>query len=135
MLDSIAYMKELGIWVEVTTLIIPGENDSQEELNAIAKFIADLSKDIPWHISRFHPNYQFTDYPSTSIDILRKASQIGKSRGLRYIYLGNVLEGSDTYCFNCSELLIKRSYFSVEKFNLKNGECPSCGTEIEGTWI
>ena len=133
-LDSIAYMKELGIWVEITTLIIPGENDSQEELNAIAKFIADLSKDIPWHISRFHPNYQFTDYPSTSIDILRKASQIGKSRGLRYIYLGNVLEGSDTYCFNCNELLIKRSYFYVEKFNLKNGECPSCGTEIEGTW-
>ena len=133
-LDSIAYMRELGIWVEVTTLIIPGENDSEEELNAIAKFIAELDEDIPWHLSRFHPDYQFTDYPSTTIDILRKAKQIGKNHGLRYIYLGNVLEGSDTRCYHCNELLIKRAYFTVEKINIKDDKCPSCATKIEGIW-
>jgi pyruvate formate lyase activating enzyme len=133
-LDSIAHMKKLNIWVEVTTLIVPGENDSEEELNAIAKFIANLGKDIPWHISRFHPNYQFTDYPPTSIDTLKKAKQIGNSHGLRYIYLGNVLEGSDTYCPNCNELLVSRTYFYVEKFNIKEGRCPSCATEIDGIW-
>jgi pyruvate formate lyase activating enzyme len=133
-LDSIAYMKKLGIWVEVTTLIIPGENDSQQELTAIAKFIADLDKDIPWHISRFHPDYQFTDYSATPVDTLRKARQIGKQEGLRYIYLGNVLEGSDTYCYNCNELLIKRSYFNTERNNIKKGRCPVCSAEISGIW-
>ena len=134
-LDSITYMKELGIWVEVTTLVVPGENDSEDELNAIAKFIADLDKDIPWHISRFHPNYQFTDYQPTPIDTLRKASRIGKKHDLHYIYLGNVLEGSDTYCYQCNELLVKRSYFYAERFNIEKGKCPSCGAEISGIWL
>jgi pyruvate formate lyase activating enzyme len=133
-LDSIAYMKKIGIWVEVTTLIIPGENDSEEELNAIAKFIADLDKDIPWHISRFHPDYQFADRSPTSLQTLRKANQIGRSHGLHYIYLGNVLEDSDTHCYNCNELLVKRSYFYVEKFNITTGICPNCGSEIQGIW-
>ena len=133
-LDSIIYMKKLNIWVEVTTLIIPDENDSDEELSAIAEFIAQLDKEIPWHISRFHPNYQFTDYPATPVDTLRKARQIGKSYGLRYIYLGNVLEGSDTHCYSCNELLVKREYFYVGGFNIKEGKCPSCGTEIHGIW-
>jgi len=74
-----------------------------------------LSKDIPWHISRFHLDYQFTDYPPLPIDTLRKAREIGKRHGLRYIYLGNVLEGSDTFCYNCNELLVKRVRFSVEE--------------------
>jgi pyruvate formate lyase activating enzyme len=133
-LDSIAYMKKLGIWVEVTTLIVPGQNDSEEELAKIAEFIAGVGEDIPWHISRFHPNYQFTDYSPTSIEILRKAAQIGKRRGLRYIYLGNVLEGSDTYCYNCNKLLIKRTYFCMEKFEIKEGECLFCGAQIDGIW-
>ena len=115
-------------------LVIPGENDSEEELNSIAKFIADLDKDIPWHISRFHPNYQFTNYQPTPVDTLRKASKIGKDHGLHYIYLGNVLEGSDTYCYNCNELLVKRTYFYTEKFNIEQGKCCSCQTKIEGVW-
>jgi len=128
-------MKELNIWIEVTTLIIPGENDSEEELNEIAKFIAQIGKEIPWHISRFRPDYQFTDRPPTSIDTLRKAREIGKSHGLRYIYLGNVLEDSDTYCYNCNNLLIKRSYFHAEQNSIKDNKCPSCRTEIGGVWI
>ena len=127
-------MKKLNIWVEVTTLIIPGENDSEEELGAIAKFIAHLDKDIPWHISRFHPNYQFADYPSTPIDVLRRARQIGQSHGLRYIYLGNVLEGSDTHCHKCNAMLVKRVYFYVERFNIERDKCPSCGAKIGGVW-
>jgi len=134
-LDFIKYMKELNIWIEVTTLIIPGENDSEEELNEIAKFIAQIGKEIPWHISRFRPDYQFTDRPPTSIDTLRKAREIGKSHGLRYIYLGNVLEDSDTYCYNCNNLLIKRSYFHAEQNSIKDNKCPSCRTEIGGVWI
>jgi pyruvate formate lyase activating enzyme len=134
-LDSIKYMKELNMWVEITTLIIPGENDSEEELNQIAKFIAQTGKDIPWHISRFHPDYQFTDYPPTSMDTLRKAREIGKSQGLRYIYMGNVLEDSNTYCHNCNNLLIKRSYFHAERFNIKDNRCPSCGAVIDGVWM
>ena len=133
-LDSIAYMKQLGIWVEVTTLIVPGENDSKDELKSIAKFIAALDKDIPWHISRFHPNYQFLEYAPTSIDTLREALQIGKDCGLRYIYLGNVSEGSDTHCPECNELLVKRTYFYTEKVNLKKDKCPCCGTKISGIW-
>ncbi|MFH1678932.1 MAG: AmmeMemoRadiSam system radical SAM enzyme, partial [Candidatus Omnitrophota bacterium] len=133
-LDSIAYMKELNIWEEITTLIIPGENDSPRELNDIAEFIANIDKDIPWHISRFHPDYQFSNYPSTPIDTLKKAEQIGKGHGLRYVYLGNVLAGADTHCYSCKELLVKRPYFYVEKYNIEKGRCPSCQTAIKGIW-
>jgi pyruvate formate lyase activating enzyme len=133
-LDSIVHMKELDIWVEVTTLIIPGENDSPEELNQIAKFIAQVGKDIPWHLSRFHPDYQFIDYPPTPIDTFRKVKEIGKEQGLHYVYLGNVGKGSDTYCHNCNKLLVKRVHFLVEKFNIEKGKCSSCRAEIAGIW-
>ncbi len=133
-LDSIAYMRELDIWVEVTTLIVSGENDSEEELNQIAGFLARLDKNIPWHISRFHPDYEFTDHAPTPIETLRKARDIGKNQGLRYIYLGNVSEGFDTHCHVCHELLVKRRYMGVDEFNMRNGRCPSCGTEIGGIW-
>jgi len=133
-LDSIQYMKKLGIWVEVTTLVVPGENDSDQELTNIAQFIAGVGKDIPWHISRFHPDYQFIDHPATPIETLRKAREIGKKEGLRYIYLGNVFEGNDTHCYSCNELLIKRTYFSVDEFNIEDGKCPSCGSKIDGVW-
>ncbi len=133
-LDSITYMKELNIWVEVTTLVIPGENDSEEELNQIAAFIARLDKDTPWHISRFRPDYEFTDHDATPMETLRKAREIGKKHGLRYVYLGNVFEGTDTYCYHCNELLVKRTYMGTENFRLKNGRCPSCGAQINGIW-
>jgi len=133
-LDSIRYMKKLGIWVEVTTLIIPGENDSKEELKDIAQFIAGIDKDIPWHISRFHPDYDFTQYSATPLETLKEAEDIGKSSGLRYIYLGNVAEETNTYCYQCGSLLVKRVYFSVLENNIKNGKCPYCGADISGVW-
>jgi len=93
-LDSIKLAKELGIWIEITTLIIPGQNDSESELSDIAGFIAGIGKDIPWHISRFHPDYQFLDQKPTPIETLKKAEDLGKKAGLRYVYLGNVRNAS-----------------------------------------
>lgn len=133
-LDSIEYMKKIGIWVEITTLVIPDENDSDEELSSIAQFIASLDKNIPWHISRFHGNYQMEDAQPTPIETLRKAMAIGKKHGLKYIYLGNVIEGNDTHCHKCGKLLIQRQYFSTDKINIKNGKCAFCGEKIPGVW-
>jgi pyruvate formate lyase activating enzyme len=133
-LDSIAYMKRIGIWVEVTTLVIPGENDSEEELTRIARFIAGLDRDIPWHISRFRPDYQFGDRDATPIETLRQAQQIGEAEGLHYVYLGNVWEGSDTSCPSCGETAVRRAYMGVEKSRVRDGSCPSCGSGIAGVW-
>lgn len=134
-LDTIISMKELGIWLEVTTLVIPGENDSDLELNQIAEFLAQLDKDIPWHLSRFHPDYHFTDHPATPIETLKRAREIGRNKGLRYIYLGNVVEGGNTYCHHCQELITERRYMGLERQRLKDsGLCPSCGTKIRGIW-
>jgi pyruvate formate lyase activating enzyme len=133
-LDSIAYMKQLNIWVEVTTLVIPDQNDSEEELNQIASFVAKLDKDMPWHISRFHPDYQFTNHTPTPIETLRRAREIGKKHGLRYVYLGNVIEGSETHCYKCNRLLIKRAYMGIDKNYIQNGRCPSCGIQVNGIW-
>jgi pyruvate formate lyase activating enzyme len=131
-LDSIRLMKKLNIWIEITTLLIPNENDSEEELTDIAQFIASIGKEIPWHISRFHPNYQFLDYEATSLKTLKKALEIGKMEGLRYVYLGNVLEETDTYCYNCGKSLIKRTYFSPEVNYIKEGRCSFCNSSIDG---
>jgi len=132
-LNSIRLMKECGIWVEITTLIIPGKNDSEDELEGIAKFIASVDKNMPWHISRFHPDYQFTSYSSTPIDTLKAAQGLGNKCGLKYIYVGNVSGfGSDTYCHNCHKLLIKREVFSVLEYNVKQGKCVFCDAVIPG---
>jgi pyruvate formate lyase activating enzyme len=90
-LETIKTMHKKGIWIEITTLVVPEQNDSEEELNDIAKFIAGISKDIPWHISRFHPNYQFSNIEATPIETIKMAEEIGKNHGLKYIHLGNVL--------------------------------------------
>ncbi len=133
-LDSIKLMKKLGIWVEVTTLIVPGKNDSDDELEQIAEFISKVGREVPWHISRFHPDYKYTKLPPTPIKTLRKAQDIGKNVGLRYIYLGNVHEGLDTFCHHCTELLIRREYMGVEENFMKNAECPKCGTPVGGVF-
>ncbi len=133
-LDSITYMKQIGIWVEVTTLVVPGENDSDEELTQIARFIAGLDRDIPWHISRFRPDYEFGDRDATPIETLRRAREIGRSEGLHHVYLGNVTEGSDTSCPECSETVVKRAYMGVENSRTRDGACPSCGVRISGVW-
>jgi pyruvate formate lyase activating enzyme len=133
-LDSIALMKKLNIWVEVTTLIIPGQNDSQEELGDIAEFISSVGIDIPWHISRFHPDYQFTDYNDTSLEVLQRAGEIGKKAGLHYVYLGNVLDEPNTSCYNCQKPLIKRAYFSIEENKIEQGKCSFCKATIAGVF-
>lgn len=134
-LDSIARMVGLGIWVEVTTLVIPGRNDSEEELRWIAEFLASLSPNIPWHISRFVPAYKVWDRPPTPISTLKRARGIGLSAGLRYVYLGNVPgEGEDTSCPSCQRLLIKRHGFFVLENHIVEGHCPYCGEPIAGVW-
>lgn len=133
-LDTIRRMKDMNIWVEVTTLVIPGENDSDEELSGIAHFLAGVSPDIPWHISRFIPQYQFTQYPPTPLETLLHARDIGKDHGLRYIYLGNVSGYSDTRCYNCNTTLVERNFIGVEEIIITDHSCPNCGAEIQGRW-
>ena len=131
--DSIRMMHELGIWVEVTTLVIPGENDSQEELGDIASFIASVDKNMPWHVSRFHPNYKFTDHEATPESTLKKAEGLGHKAGLKFVYVGNVYGwGNDTYCPSCKKLLIKREVFSVLENHIQQGKCSFCKADISG---
>ncbi len=131
-LESIRAMKKLGVWVEITTLIIPGQNDSEKELKAIAEFIVSVGKEVPWHVSRFHPDYKYLESLPTPVETLKKAKAIGEKAGLRYIYLGNVLDGNDTYCYNCSHLLIKRIGFDVVQNKIADSKCPKCGALIDG---
>lgn len=134
-LDSIRLMRELGIWVEVTTLVVPDLNDGDKELGDIARFIASVSPEIPWHISRFHPDYEYTKAPATPLETLRKASRFGKQAGLKYIYIGNVWgESEKTDCPQCGKTLLQRSGFSVGENKVKDGKCPHCGTPISGVF-
>jgi pyruvate formate lyase activating enzyme len=134
-LDSIRLMKELNIWVEITTLVIPGRNDSREEFTQIARFIRDVDPNIPWHISRFHPDYKYTDSDATSVESLRLARSVGLEEGLRFIYIGNVLgESEGTLCPNCQKMLIPRQGFYISENNIQEGKCPFCGTPIAGVF-
>ncbi len=134
-LDSIQGMRDLGIWVEVTTLVIPQVNDSEEELRETAEFIAGLDKNIPWHVSRFHPDYKFNSYPATPESTLRKAQEIGYKAGLKFVYAGNVSGwGNDTYCPDCKKILVKREGFSVLENNITRGRCLFCNTVIPGVF-
>ncbi|MCD4699543.1 MAG: radical SAM protein, partial [Phycisphaerae bacterium] len=133
-------LKELlaaGVWVEVTTLVVPGLNDSEAELSDIAGFIAgDLGVDVPWHVSRFHGDYKMTDTPSTPMETLVSAIEAGRRAGLRYLYCGNVPAGQyeNTCCPNCGAVLIRRTGFHVAEIHLSDARCPNCSTEIAGIW-
>jgi pyruvate formate lyase activating enzyme len=133
-LDSLKKMKELGIWVEVTTLLIPGLNDEEEELGELAAFIVSLGAETPWHISRFHPQYRMTETPPTPASSIHRAAEIGRSAGLKYVYCGNLPgdAGENTFCAGCGRLLIRRSGFSVERLDVKGSACPGCGTPLDG---
>lgn len=134
-LDAIRLYKEFGIWIEITTLVIPGHNDSVEELKGIARFIRSVGEDIPWHVTRFHPTYKLTDQPSTPLATLKRAQQIGFEAGLRYVYEGNIPgEGEDTVCWSCKKPLVKRIGFSVEENRVKEGKCSYCSAVIDGVW-
>jgi len=134
-LDSIRLMHELGIWIEVTTLVVPAMNDSEKELGDIARFIAAVSPEIPWHISRFHPDYKYTQTPATPIETLRKAAILAREAGLKFIYIGNIWgESEATICPQCGKVVIRRSGFSVEESRISDGKCSSCGSPIAGVF-
>jgi len=137
-LDALKLMKKLGIWVEVTTLIIPTLNDSPDELRKIAKFIVnELGDNTPWHISRFYPSYNLKDKPPTPIDTIHKAREIGLNEGLKYVYEGNVpgSTGENTYCPNCKNLVIQRLGYQIIKKDIKDGICQYCGFKIDGVGL
>ncbi|MBU4118627.1 MAG: AmmeMemoRadiSam system radical SAM enzyme, partial [Proteobacteria bacterium] len=133
-LDTIRLMKELGVWVEVTTLVIPGWNDSDNELRDIARFIKSISADIPWHVTRFWPTYKLTDRSPTPHHTLIRAREIGLNEGLHYVYVGNIPDdtGENTLCPNCGKLVIERAGFAVKQQLMTDGKCTHCNTPIVG---
>lgn len=135
-LETICHIAhETDIWMEITTLIIPGKNDSDDELKSIAEFIArEASVDVPWHVSRFYPQYQMTDVEPTDGAVLERAIDIGKEAGLRYIYVGNLpgARGESTYCYSCGALLIERLGYQVQRNLIEDYTCPQCGAQIAG---
>lgn len=135
-LDNVKLMHELGVWVEVTTLLIPGLNDSSEELRDLARFIKSVSPTIPWHVTAFYPTYKMLDGEPTPVATLRKAREIGIKEGLHYVYEGNVPGegGENTFCPGCDAELIARYGFSIRQNNLVDGCCKSCGQQIAGVW-
>lgn len=137
-LESIERLKAMGFWVEIVTLIVPGFNDSDEEMGEMARFLAGVSPDMPWHVTAFHPDYKMTDPPRTPVQTLIRAYDIGKAAGLKFVYPGNLPGGvgdrENTYCPNCNELLIRRRGFYVQENRMTNGACPKCRTTIPGVW-
>lgn len=134
-LQNLKKTKDLGWWLEVTTLIIPELNDSEEELRQLVSFLYnELGPEVPWHVSRFHPSYKMIDYSPTPLQTLEMAFNIGKQIGLNYIYLGNVPghQTENTVCPFCHSVVIERSGFSLKKQNIKNNHCFHCGTKIAG---
>ncbi|MFZ2447800.1 MAG: AmmeMemoRadiSam system radical SAM enzyme [Syntrophobacteraceae bacterium] len=136
-LATLEAMKEKGIWLEVTTLIVPGLNDGEDELRDLARFLAALGPEIPWHVSRFHPTYLLTDRGPTPVEKLRRAREIGLEAGLRYVYTGNAPgdSGENTFCHSCGDLLIKRVGYSTRFQGLEKGVCTGCGTPLAGVGI
>jgi len=134
-METLKLMKSLGIFAEVTTLLIPGLNDNPEELRQLAAFIAEsLGPDTPWHISRFHPTYKLTDRPATPAESIHAARQIGLEAGLRYVYCGNLPgdKGENTTCYSCGESLVERWGYQISKNVAADGKCQQCATEIGG---
>jgi pyruvate formate lyase activating enzyme len=134
-LDSLKEYRRLGIWIEVTTLIIPGHNDGEADLKGIARFIADeLGAHVPWHVTAFYPTYKMMDSPPTPAATLRKARQIGLDAGLRYVYEGNIPGegGENTFCPACGKVVIERYGFRLGQVRTEGGKCGFCGEKIEG---
>jgi pyruvate formate lyase activating enzyme len=138
-LDGIQRAKNMGLWVEVVTLIVPGFNDSNDELWDAARFIAGVSQDIPWHVTAFHKDYKMTEPDNTDVTTLLRAAEIGREAGLRYVYAGNlpghVDEYENTYCSHCNKLLIRRSGYVIQEYHVTPaGTCPGCKTPLPGIW-
>ncbi len=138
-LDGIKRARELGLWVEVVTLVIPGFNDSNEELWEAARFLAGQSADIPWHVTAFHKDYKMTEPDNTDARTLMRAAEIGREAGLRYVYAGNlpgnVEEYENTHCPHCNTRLVRRSGYVIREYTItEEGKCPKCGEKITGLW-
>jgi pyruvate formate lyase activating enzyme len=138
-LETVKMVHERGFWQEIVTLVIPGFNDSEDELRRAADFIASVSPDIPWHVTAFHQDYQMTENANTTAEQLVRACEIGRGAGLRYVYAGNlpgrVGRWENTYCPNCDELLIGRSGYHIHQQKIgRDGKCPKCASAIPGVW-
>jgi pyruvate formate lyase activating enzyme len=137
-LETIRTLHGKGIWVEIVTLVVPEFNDSNEELQDIARFLVSVSRDIPWHVTAFHQDYKMTDHDSTPAGTLLRAAEIGYTAGLHFVYAGNLpgMTGKyeNTYCPGCHEPLIERTGFIVQRNRLRNGTCPRCNMAIPGVW-
>lgn len=135
-LDNLRLMREMGIWVEITTLVIPTLNDSDKEFEEIAQFILSLGPEVPWHISAFYPTYKMLNLPRTPPSLLHKAREIGVQTGLRYVYCGNIPgeEGEDTLCPHCGRRVIQRVGFRVLKNDVVGGTCRHCHGTVDGLW-
>jgi pyruvate formate lyase activating enzyme len=135
--ETLIDMKSSGLFLEITTLLIPGLNDDKKELEELAGFIAEsLGTETPWHISRFHPTYRLLDRPSTPLKTLLAARKTGLDCGLKYVYMGNVPgeEGESTFCYKCGKMLIERIGFYIKRNKVDQGLCPHCGAQIDGVW-
>ena len=138
-IDTVKMVHERGFWEEIVTLVIPGFNDSEDELKRAADFIASVSPDIPWHVTAFHQDYKMTDNANTTAEQLIRACEIGREAGLRYVYAGNlpgrVGSWENTYCPSCDELLVERYGYLIRQMKVTPaGKCPSCGENIPGIW-
>ena len=136
-LDSLKLLRARGVWLEVTTLVIPGLNDGEADLRAMAQFIRDeLGAETPWHLSRFHPTFELTDRPPTPPATLLRSREIALEEGLRHVYLGNLpgQGGEDTRCAGCGGVLFRREGYRVVSRSLVSGCCPDCGRPLAGAW-
>ena len=138
-LDTIGWLHDAGVWVEIVTLLIPGFNDSEEELQGLTRFLAGVSPDIPWHVTAFHPDYKMTDVAGTTAAMLLRASRIGHEAGLRFVYAGNlpgrVGDLEHTNCPGCGTRLISRYGYLIQEYSLTaDGACPSCAQPLPGRW-
>jgi len=131
-LDAVRLMHQKGIWVEVTTLLIPGQNDAEDELKALAEYLVSISPDVPWHVSRYHPDYDFDEAPATPAETILAAVEIGLKAGLRFVYAGNLRAGvyENTRCPSCRGTVIRRTGYHVEQTHLKDGRCGLCGAAL-----
>ncbi|HVH29488.1 MAG TPA: AmmeMemoRadiSam system radical SAM enzyme [Vicinamibacterales bacterium] len=138
-LDTIRRLHQMDFWVEIVTLLIPGFNDSLDELTRLVEFVASVSPDIPWHVTAFHADYKMADSSNTTPEMLLAAAELGRARGLRHVYAGN-LPGrvgrlENTYCSGCGELLVARYGYLIRHYRVtETGRCPACGVEVPGRW-
>jgi len=138
-LETIRRLHGMGIWLEIVTLLIPGFNDSNDELRQLTEFLSSVSPDIPWHVTAFHKDYKMTSPEDTRAEDLLRAAAIGREAGLRYVYAGNlpgrVRDLEDTHCRQCGETLVRRYGYMIEEYRLTpEGNCPVCHTALPGRW-